>query len=71
MKNICIDLRSGQKVKCIKEDPLDEAFHVSGPLRWNIGDELIVDSISFRPWGIFINDAEGHNIEISRVAIVE
>lgn len=61
----------GQKVKCVKNDPMDDMYDVHDDLRWHIGDEFIVDSIDVFPYGTFLNDGKGHNLNVKRAVVVQ
>lgn len=61
----------GSKVRCIKNDKLDDFCHINEKLRWQIGDEMIVHDIEEHPWGTFLFDSEGHDINMRRVELIK
>jgi len=60
----------GQKVKCIKNDPMDDMYDIHDDLRWHIDDEFIVDSIDVFPYGTFLNDGKGQSLNANRAQLV-
>jgi len=64
-------MKKGQRVRCIKDDPCDEYYGIEDELRWHIGDEFIIESIGVEPYGTFLYDSEGHNLDIKRAKIVK
>jgi len=61
----------GQKVRCIKDDKMDDACNISEENRWHVGDEFIVKNIEVLPWGTFLFDEEGHDLNANRAEIIE
>lgn len=65
-----VNFTAGQKVRCIKNDPMDDRCGIADHLRWHIGDEFIVESVDVYPWGTFLNDGKGHNLNARRAEVV-
>lgn len=65
------EFEKGKKVRCVKDDKMDEAFNIPEENRWHIGDEFIIKDIEVFPWGTFLFDEEGHNLDVNRAEIVE
>lgn len=65
-----VNFTAGQKVRCIKADPMDDHCGVADNLRWHVGDEFIVKSVDIFPWGTFLNDGNGHNLNARRAEVV-
>lgn len=64
-------IKVGDTVECVKNCGLDDAGGFAQELRWHIGDRIVVDKIESFPWGTFLNDDKGHNIDIKRVKKIE
>jgi len=60
----------GKKVRVVKEDKLDDACNIADNLRWHIGDEFIVYKIEILPWGCFLHNKEGQNLNVKRAELV-
>lgn len=65
-----VAFKKGQRVRCIKKDPMDDRCNISEHLRWHIGDEFMIDSVDKFPWGVFLNDGEGHNLDARRALVI-
>jgi hypothetical protein len=65
------DARIGIKVKCVKNDGADDYYGFAKELRWHIGDELIVTDILIAPYGTFLCNYKGQNINIKRCEFVD
>ena len=65
-----VDSVVGKKVRVVKEDKLDDAFNIADNLRWHIGDEFIVCKIEILPWGCFLHNKEGQNLNVKRAESV-
>lgn len=63
--------RRGQKVRCVKNDRMDDECNIAEKSRWHIGDEFIVKNIEVLPWGTFLFDGEGHDLNANRAEIIE
>jgi hypothetical protein len=63
--------RIGIKVKCVKNDGADDHYGFAEELRWHIGDELIVTDIHIAPYGTFLCNYKGQNINIKRCEFVD
>jgi len=60
----------GKKVRVIKDDKMDDAFNIADNLRWHIGDEFEVCKIELLPWGCFLHNKEGQNLNVKRAELV-
>ena len=65
-----VNFMAGQKVRCVKADPMDDHCGIADHLRWHVGDEFIVESVDVLPFGTFLNDGNGHNLNASRAIVV-
>ena len=65
-----VKFRAGQRVRCIKADLMDEHVGIEDKNRWHIGDEFIIESVEEYPWGVFLNDGEGHNLNARRAVAI-
>ena len=65
-----VKFQAGQLVRCIKADPMDEHVGIEDKNRWHIGDEFIIESVEEYPWGVFLNDGEGHNLNARRAVVI-
>ena len=65
-----VKFRAGQRVRCIKADPMDDHVGIDDKNRWHIGDEFIIESVDEYPWGVFLNDGEGHNLNARRAVAI-
>ena len=65
-----VNFKAGQKVRCVKNDPMDDRCGIADHLRWHIGDEFIIESVDVYPWGTFLNDGKGHNLNARRAIVV-
>ena len=63
--------KTGQTVKCIKDDPRDNFYGIEDDKRWHIGDKFIINTIDIYPYGIYLNDGNGHNLDAERAEIVK
>lgn len=63
-------IKVGDKVRCIKNDPMDDHCGIAEHLRWHIGDEFYVWKVETLPWGTFLHDGQGHNLNIKRAELV-
>lgn len=63
--------RIGIKVKCVKDDGADGYYGIADELRWHIGDELIVTDIHIAPYGTFLHNHLGQNINMKRCEFVD
>lgn len=63
----------GDKVRCVKEDKMDDHVGIPKEKRWNIGDEFIVGRIDVEPWGVFLYHSENpdQNINAERVIKID
>jgi len=61
---------TGQRVRCIKADPMDEHVGIEDKNRWHIGDEFIIESVDEYPWGVFLNDGKGHDLNARRAVVI-
>tara|TARA_R110000803_G_scaffold210521_1_gene282536 strand:- start:953 stop:1216 length:264 start_codon:yes stop_codon:yes gene_type:complete len=61
----------GKKVRVIKEDRMDDACNIADILRWKIGDEFKVVKIECSPWGIFLYNGNGNNLNYKRAELIE
>ena len=61
----------GKKVRVIKEDRMDDACNIADELRWHIGDEFKVCKIECVPWGIFLYNDKGQNLNYKRAELIE
>ena len=61
----------GKKVRVIKEDRMDDACNIADELRWCIGDEFKVCKIECVPWGIFLYNDKGQNLNYKRAELIE
>lgn len=64
-------MKVGCEVMCIKEDKMDDICNIKKELRWQIGDRFIVAKIEKTPWGTFLYDDNGHNLDIRRALIIK
>jgi hypothetical protein len=69
VKNIVNDV-VGKTVRVIKEDRLDDSCAIEDHLRWHIGDEFLVVKIEIMPWGCFLYNKEGNNLNLKRAELV-
>jgi len=60
----------GKTVRVVKNDKLDDACNIEDKLRWNIGDEFKVCKIECLPWGIFLHNNKGQNLNYKRAKLV-
>lgn len=60
----------GKNVRVIKDDKMDDAFGIADNLRWHIGDEFKVCKVEILPWGCFLHNNEGQNLNIKRAELV-
>ena len=60
----------GKNVRVIKKDRLDDACNIADKLRWKIGDEFKVVKIECLPWGIFLYDDNGNNLNYRRAELI-
>jgi len=65
-----IGFEKGKTAKCIKEDSNDDCCGISIENRWKIGDEILIDEIIFKPWGVFLKNKEGQNLHILRAELI-
>lgn len=65
-----VKFSAGQRVRCTKNDPMDAHVGIADENRWHIGDEFVVESVEEYPWGVFLNDGEGHNLNARRAEVV-
>jgi len=61
----------GIKAKCIKDDGANAYYGILDELRWRIGDELIVTDIYITPYGTFLHNHKGQNINTKRCELVD
>jgi len=59
-----------KRVACVKEDPMDDHCGIPEENKWQIGEEFVVDSLEIEPYGIFLHDGKGHNLNIRRAIII-
>ena len=64
-------MEKGQRVRCVKDDPADDYYGIADELRWHIGDEFIIESIKVEPYGTFLYNSEGQNLNIKRAKLVK
>ena len=62
-------IKEGDRVRCVKDDPMDEHCGVDYKNRWHIGEEFIVKEVEVKPWGTFLHDGKGHNLDIKRAKL--
>lgn len=67
MKNF---VKIGEKVRCIKNDRMDDHVGIPEDKRWHIGDEFIVVKIEELPYGTFLYNNKGQNLNLKRAAVV-
>lgn len=60
----------GKTVRVIKEDKLDDACNIADELRWHIGDKFQVCKVEILPWGCFLYNKEGQNLNVKRAELV-
>lgn len=60
----------GKKVRVIKDDKMDDHAGVADHLRWHIGDEFKVTQIKIKPWGCFLYNNKGNNLNYKRAELV-
>lgn len=60
----------GQVVTCFKKDRMDDICQIPDDKRWNIGDSFTIKSIDTYPWGTFLNDGLGHNLNAVRALAI-
>jgi hypothetical protein len=70
-KTKMINFSTGQKVRCIKDDPKDDRYGIPNNIRWHIGDEFIIDRVEVLPYGTFLCDNIGNNLNAKRAIIVD
>ena len=49
---------------------MDDACNIADELRWHIGDEFKVCKIEILPWGCFLYNKEGQNLNVKRAELV-
>ena len=60
----------GKTVRVVKNDKLDDTCNIDDKLRWHIGDEFKVCKIECLPWGIFLHNNKGQNLNYKRAELV-
>lgn len=61
----------GKNVRVIKEDGMDDACNIEDKLRWKIGEEFKVCKIECVPWGIFLYNDKGQNLNYKRAELID
>ena len=64
-------VRVGCKVRCFIEDKADSFYGIAEELRWRVGDEFIVTDIHIAPYGTFLYNYKGQNLNIKRAEFVD
>jgi len=65
-----VDVTVGDTVRCYKDDPADGDYGIALDKRWHVGETFIVTKVKETPWGIFLHDDSGHNLNIIRAELV-
>ncbi len=59
------------KVKCIKEDPIDDKVGISLENRWTLGEEITIHKVEMLTYGTFLYANVDQNIDIRRVELIK
>lgn len=59
----------GKTAKVFKNDLMDDRCNISEELRWKIGDEFKICKVECLPWGTFIYNDKGQNLNSKRAKI--
>ena len=62
-------IRVGDIVECIADDPVDKHYGFAKKNCWQIGESFKVKKIETFPYGTFLHDGKGHNMDINRAKI--
>ncbi len=61
----------GKNVRVIKEDEMDDACNIEDKSRWKVGEEFKVCKIECVPWGIFLYNDKGQNLNYKRAELID